>query len=96
MSKGTWWEYQSASPENQRKFDRWLKANATLSLILALGMLAMAVAAITTGPKPSNVAAGVSQELADGAAGRQSAGINPRQAGQDSRFIAVRDRQRSH
>src|SRR5262245_63345141 len=78
MAKDTSWEYQSASPENQRKFDRWLKANAILSLLLALGMLAMALAAITTSPKSSNVAAGKSDELAAGAAGRDTAGVNPR------------------
>ena len=51
MAKDTYREYQSTSPEDRSKFDRWLKANAILSLILALGMLAMALAAITTGPK---------------------------------------------
>src|SRR5215475_468720 len=29
-------EYQSTSPEAQRKFDKWLEANAVLSLIVAL------------------------------------------------------------
>lgn len=86
MSKGTSWEYQSASPENQRKFDRWLNANAVLSLFLALGMLAMAVAAITTGPKSSNVAAGVSDQFA----GRESAGVK-----RDSRLVPVMNRQPS-
>ena len=78
MAKDTWREFQSTSPEDQGKFDRWLKANAILSLILALGMLAMALAAITTSPRFSNVAAGKSNELAADAAGRDSAGVNPR------------------
>jgi hypothetical protein len=78
MERDTWWKYQSTSPENQRKFDRWLKANAILSLIPALGMLAMALAAITTTPKSSNVAASESKELAAGAAGHESANVNPR------------------
>jgi len=78
MERDTWWKCQSTSPENQRKFDRWLKANAILSLIPALGMLAMALAAITTSPRFSNVAAGKSNELAADAAGRDSAGVNPR------------------
>ncbi len=77
MAKDTVRDYRSASPDDQRKFDRWLKANAILSLILALGMLAMALAAITS-PKSSHVAAGKSNELAAGAAGRESAGVNPR------------------
>src|SRR5262249_24971286 len=78
MERDTWWKCQSTSPENQRKFDRWLKANAILSRIPALGMLAMALAAITTSPRFSNVAAGKSNELAADAAGRDSAGVNPR------------------
>jgi hypothetical protein len=88
MAKGTWWEYQSTSPENQRKFDSWLKANTILSLIIALGMLAMALAAITsTSPKSSNVAAGVRNELANGAAGRESAGVNLKPTGRDSQLV---------
>jgi hypothetical protein len=47
VAKDTVRDYRSASPDDQRKFDRWLKANAILSLILALGMLAMVLAAIT-------------------------------------------------
>ena len=78
MAKDTCREYRSTSPEDQSKFDGWLKANAILSLILALGMLAMALAATTTGPKSSNVAAGNSNELAAGAAGHDSASMNPR------------------
>src|SRR5262245_7903237 len=80
MERDTWWKCQSTSPENQRKFDRWLKANAILSLITALGMLAMALAAITTSPKSSNLAASESKELA-GEAGHESAGANPRRIG---------------
>ena len=54
------------SPEDQREFDRWLKANAIFGLIIAVGMLAMALAglnsvgrpdsAVTDGPKSSDVA----------------------------------------
>ena len=38
-------EYQG-SPENQRDFDKWLNSNAILSSIFAIGVLAMALAAI--------------------------------------------------
>lgn len=38
-------EYQG-SPENQRDFDKWLNSNAVLSSIFAIGVLAMALAAI--------------------------------------------------
>jgi heme/copper-type cytochrome/quinol oxidase subunit 1 len=36
-------ELQHMSPEDQREFDRWLKVNAVGGLILAIGMLAMAL-----------------------------------------------------
>jgi hypothetical protein len=55
------------SPEDQREFDRWLKANAIVALIIAVGMLAMALAgpnssgrpdsARTDGPESSDIAA---------------------------------------
>jgi hypothetical protein len=32
------------SPEDQREFDQWLKANAIVALIIAVAMLAMALA----------------------------------------------------
>jgi hypothetical protein len=35
-------EYQPLSPEDQRKFDGWLRANLILGSIFAVGMLAMA------------------------------------------------------
>jgi hypothetical protein len=54
-------------PEDQREFDRWLKANAIVALIIAVGMLAMALAgpnssgrpdsARTDGPESSDIAA---------------------------------------
>jgi hypothetical protein len=53
------------SPEDQREFDRWLKANAIVALIIAVAMLAMASiglnsagrpdSALTDSPKSSNV-----------------------------------------
>ena len=53
------------SPEDQREFDRWLKANAILGLIIAVGLLAMALAgsngmgrpdsAATDSPKSSDI-----------------------------------------
>jgi hypothetical protein len=35
---------------NPREFDRWLKANAVLGSMLAIGMLAMALAGHSSGP----------------------------------------------
>jgi hypothetical protein len=37
-------EYQTLSPEGQREFDRWLKANAILGALFGIGMLTMALA----------------------------------------------------
>jgi len=55
------------SPEDQREFDQWLKANAIVALIIAVGMLAMALAgsnsagrpdsAVTDSPESSDIAA---------------------------------------
>ena len=44
MGKGFLREYQRLSPEDQHTFKRWLKTNAILGCILAVGMLAMALA----------------------------------------------------
>jgi hypothetical protein len=43
MTKGEFAKYRDLSPEHQRKFDRWLKANAAVATIFALGLVAMAV-----------------------------------------------------
>src|SRR5262245_851156 len=55
------------SPEDQREFDHWLTANAIVALIIAVGMLAMALAgsnstgrpdsAVTDSPESSDIAA---------------------------------------
>jgi hypothetical protein len=37
---------------NPHEFDRWLKANAIVGLILAIGMLAMALAGLNSGERP--------------------------------------------
>jgi hypothetical protein len=36
-------KYRALSPEDRRTFDRWLRANAAAGLILAAGLVAMAV-----------------------------------------------------
>jgi hypothetical protein len=50
-------EYQKLSPEDQRTFDRWLKANAILGAIFAVGMLAMALAGINSAGPDAEIAA---------------------------------------
>ena len=51
-------KYQTSSPEDQRKFDRWLDANLILGSIFAIGMLAMAWTGYNTvGPDAAMAAA---------------------------------------
>ena len=40
--------YKYMSAEDQRTFDRWLKANTIISLIFATGLIAMAFAGSTS------------------------------------------------
>ena len=65
MVRNTSREYQGMSPEDQRRFDGWMKANAVLGFILFLGMVAMALATTTNSPTSSTVAVGVSKQLAN-------------------------------
>ena len=51
MWKGLSQQYERLSPEDQRTFDRWMRANAVLGAVLALGMLAMAFAGFNA-PEP--------------------------------------------
>jgi hypothetical protein len=41
---------------NPRELDRWLKANAVLGSILAIGMLAMALGGLNSGGQPDRAA----------------------------------------
>jgi hypothetical protein len=41
--------FRTMSAEDRRTFDRWLKANAILALIYAVGIIAMAVASFNSG-----------------------------------------------
>jgi hypothetical protein len=66
VARSTSRKYHRMSPEDQRRFDGWLKANTALGFILFLGMVAMALATtITTTPTSSTVAAGASKQLTD-------------------------------
>jgi hypothetical protein len=44
------------SPEDQREFDRWLNANAILGLIIAIGLVAMALAGSNSMGRPDSAA----------------------------------------
>jgi len=47
-------QYELLSGEDQRKLDRWLEGNAVLGLILAAGLVAMALAgAVSPAPHAS-------------------------------------------
>jgi len=51
--------YSRLSPEDQRRFDRWLKANAIVGAILATGLIAMALTGSkSVGPRDAEVASG--------------------------------------
>jgi hypothetical protein len=43
-------------PRNPHEFDRWLKANAVLGSLLAIGMLAMALAGLNVAARPDGAA----------------------------------------
>ena len=43
-------QYKTLSPDDRRTFDRWLKGNAVFSLIMAAGLVAMAIAGLNSGP----------------------------------------------
>jgi hypothetical protein len=49
--------YRGLSPEDQRTFDRWLKANAVVGAIFATGLIAMALTgARSVGPRDAELA----------------------------------------
>jgi hypothetical protein len=54
MWNGLSQQYERMSPEDQRTFDRWMRANAVLGAILGLGILAMAFAGFNA-PGPDAV-----------------------------------------
>jgi hypothetical protein len=51
-------ELRNMSPEDQLEFDRWLKANAIVGSILAVGMLLMALGG-SNSMRPTDAAAAV-------------------------------------
>ncbi len=50
--------YMKMSPEDRRTFDRWLRANAIIGLIFAVGIIAMAVAGSNSGGSRDAAVAG--------------------------------------
>ena len=47
-------------PNNPREFDRWIKANAAIGSIVAVGILAMAAAGLTSAGQQDGTTAVVS------------------------------------
>jgi hypothetical protein len=50
--------YKELSPEDQRTFNRWLVVNTAVGLILAAGLLTMAVVGSTSPPHSSTAVGG--------------------------------------
>ena len=48
--------FRPLSPEDQHEFDRWLKANAILGLIIAVALVAMALAGSNSRGRPDSAA----------------------------------------
>ena len=59
MGTGKLFDYKTLSPDDRRKFDRWLSSNAVIGSILAAGLVAMAVAGSNSGPSHDVELAGV-------------------------------------
>jgi hypothetical protein len=54
---GISFHYRGLSPEDQRTFDRWLKANAVVGAIFATGLVVMALTgARSVGPRDAELA----------------------------------------
>jgi hypothetical protein len=57
MRHGVSYEYEKMSPEDRRKFDKWIGANAILGAVCAAGILAMAFAGFKSSERSDAVVA---------------------------------------
>ena len=57
MWHGVSYEYEKMSPEDRRKFDKWIGANAILGAVCAVGILAMAFAGFNSLGRSAVIAA---------------------------------------
>jgi hypothetical protein len=57
--------YKRMSPEDRSTFNRWLKANAIVALIFAIGILAMAVAGWRSVGQPDAATASTTRASAE-------------------------------
>jgi hypothetical protein len=58
-------QYKTLSTDEQAAFSRWLRANAVVGSILAVGLIAMAVAGSRSGPQQEIELAGIEKAAAD-------------------------------
>jgi hypothetical protein len=72
--------YVTTSPDERRTFDRWLGRNAVLGLIIAAGLLVMALAG-STSVAPRNTAATINASASNVVASKK----HDRQSGASSR-----------
>jgi hypothetical protein len=48
-------QYKTQFPDDQATFNRWIRANAVIGSIIAIGLIAMAVAGSRSGPSSKEV-----------------------------------------
>ena len=66
MGRGKIFEqYKPLSPDDRRKFDRWMESNAVIGSILAAGLAVMAVAGWNAGPSHDLELSGVQRAAPD-------------------------------
>ena len=70
MRNGLSQQYERLLPEDQRTFDRWMRANAVLGAVLALGILAMAFAGFNAPGPDATIYAGPKDKTSNVVAGR--------------------------
>jgi hypothetical protein len=89
MAKGKIFRhYKQLSREDQRTFDRWLRANAVVGLILAAGLVAMALAGSNSGtPRDAVMADGT--KASDAVASEQG---HEQTSASSTRKLTVRDK----
>jgi hypothetical protein len=58
-------QYRTQFPDDQATFNRWIRANAVIGSIIAIGLIAMAVAGSRSGPPQEVELAGVEKAAAD-------------------------------
>jgi hypothetical protein len=58
-------QYRTLSPEDQATFNRWVRCNAVVGSLIAVGLTAMAIAGYRSGVSQEMEVAGVERAAAD-------------------------------